>query len=195
MMIFKRKKSQNEKLPKHPHYRTDSISGDVSGYPVTKDFLRVMKKHRFDGAGESVGSLIMSMFSRYDDKILGIRNYEADKDECAAIDFVNLDTLYDFIWEVSTGESDFTPAGVTFLNEYFDFTFLANEYRVNNKELPPYGEGKTEKRRIELFVDYMDSIEPMEVALFIAESQWSESNKKGVKPSLENLDNKLLPPK
>lgn len=166
-----------------------------SGYPVTKEFLREMNKYWFDGDGESVSSSVTNIFSRYEGKILGVRNYEAEKNEFVATDFINLDKLYDFIWEVSSGESDFTPAGIAFLNEYFDFTSLANEYRMNDKELPPHGEGRTEKKRIKLFVDYMKSIEPLEVTLFIAQSQGDGDEKKDHKPGLDNLDKRLLPPK
>lgn len=154
-----------------------------------------MNKYWFDGDGESVNKSMTKTYSQYSDKVLGVRNYEAEKDEFYAADFMNINTLYDFIWEVSEGESDFTPACVAFLGEYFDFRNLAEQFTQNGRQLPPHGGGKSEKERIKYFVNYMNNIEPMEVSLFIAESHWEEGDKKDVKPSIDSLDERLLPPK
>lgn len=183
-----------DEFPMCPYCGIDSVFGDASGYPVTKDFLREMNKYWFNGEGESINKETTERFSRYGDKILGIRNYEAEKDEFYATDFINRNTLYDFMWEVSDGESDFTPAGIVFLNEYFDFQELASQFRQSGKQLPPHGEGQSEKERISKFIDYMKNVEPMETALFIAEAQWGKSNQKGNKPSIENIDDRFLPP-
>lgn len=186
---------ESDEFPMCPYCGIDSVFGDASGYPVTKVFLREMNKYWFDGDGESVNKSMTKTYSQYSDKVLGVRNYEAEKDKFYAADFMNINTLYDFIWEVSEGESDFTPAGVAFLGEYFDFRNLAEQFTQNGRQLPPHGGGKSEKERIKYFVNYMNNIEPMEVSLFIAESHWEEGDKKDVKPSIDSLDERLLPPK
>lgn len=185
---------KNDEFPMCPYCGIDSIFGDASGYPVMKDFLREMNKYWFDGDGELVNKVITEKHLRYNGKILGIRNYEAAKDKFYTNDFINFNTLYDFIWEVSEGESDFTPAGIAFLNEYYGFQNLAERYRQSGKQLPPHGGGKSEKERINNFVKYMNSIVPMETAFFIAESQFIEGEN-SVKPSLDSLDDRLQPPK
>lgn len=133
--------------------------------------------------------------ARYSNKTLGIRNYEAEKDEFHLADFINRDELYDFLWEVSTGESDFTPAGIAFVKEYFDLEQLGHEYRREKKQLPPNGAGKTDAERVRKFVDYINKLEPMEGALFIAQSQYKDKSGKEDMPTLDSLNDKFLPPK
>lgn len=185
---------ENDEFPMCPYCGIDSIFGDASGCPVTKDFLQEMNKYWFDGDGELINKTVTEKHLRYNGKILGLRNYETEKDKFYTIDFINFNTLYGFIWEVSEGESDFTPAGIAFLNEYYNFQNLAEQYRQSGRQLPPHGGGKSEKERVNEFVKYMNSIAPMETTLFIADSQFIE-NENNVKPSLDNLDDRLQPPK
>ena len=126
-------------------------------------------------------------------KILGVRNYEADKTEFCLTDFSDNRILLDFLNEVSTGESDITPAGYTFLNQQLDLRKVAEGARKDGVALPPYGRGKTDEERIGYFLEFIRNLQPMETALFIAETSWG-SSKDGSKPTLDNIDEKLPPP-
>jgi hypothetical protein len=130
----------------------------------------------------------------FSDKILGIRNYESDKDLFYSTDFTNSEILLDFLTEVYDGESDITPAGTVFLKQHMNLRELAENARKDGIALPPYGRGKTDEERIGHFLSFIETIQPMEISLFIAEAEW-DSSKDGDKPTLDNLDEKLLPPK
>lgn len=49
-----------DEFPMCPYCGIDSVFGDASGYPVTKDFLRKMNKHWFGGDGEAISTQIRS---------------------------------------------------------------------------------------------------------------------------------------
>lgn len=133
--------------------------------------------------------------ARYRNKILGVRNYEADKGEFYVADFINRDELYDFLWEVSTHESDFTPAGIAFMKEYFDLEQLGYEYTQEKKQLPPSGRGETDTERVRHFIDYINKLQPMETTLVIAQSQHQDEGRKQAMSTPGRLNDTLLPPK
>jgi hypothetical protein len=58
-------------------------------------------------------------------KILGVRNYRSDKKEFSVFDFADIDVLESFLEEVSTGESDITPAGKSFLEKHYGLNNLS----------------------------------------------------------------------
>jgi hypothetical protein len=58
-------------------------------------------------------------------KILGVRNYRSDKKEFCVFDFADIDVLESFLEEVSTGESDITPAGKWFLEKHYGLSNLS----------------------------------------------------------------------
>jgi hypothetical protein len=96
-------------------------------------------------------------------KILGICNYPSDKGEFSVDDFLDLKVLEGFLQEVSTGESDITPAGKAFLERYFGFAELASELSdafltnvgVRGSELPTW----------------LESLVPMEIMRFVEEAR------------------------
>lgn len=47
-----------DEFPMCPYCGIDSVFGDASGYPVTRDFLREMNKYWFDGDGEAISAQI-----------------------------------------------------------------------------------------------------------------------------------------
>lgn len=129
----------------------------------------------------------------YEGKILGFRNYESDKDEFFSSDFNNAAILLGFLHEVSEHESDVTPAGISYLKYQLDLEQLAKDARECGIALPPYGRGKTDEERIGHFLTYIETLEPMETALFTAESRWIPSTDTP-KPTLNNINEALLPP-
>ncbi len=103
----------------------------------------------------------------YDSKILGIRNYKSDKKEFNTDDFLDFDTLVDFLWEVDASESDITPAGKSFIENYFGFDELAKELASKGYNLPPeYTE--TNQQTI---TTWLKSLDPMRTIAFIEEAR------------------------
>lgn len=134
-----------------------------------------------------------NVIEAFSDKVLGVRNYEADKDEFYSTDFLDSKVLLEFLDEVSSGESDITPAGYVFLNQHFDIRKVAENARKDGIALPPYNRGKTDEERIEYFLNFIKNLKPMVTALFMTESEWKHDNEHN--PTLDNIDEKLLPPK
>lgn len=130
---------------------------------------------------------------KYANKVLGIRNYASEKEEFGVTDFLDLDVLYDFIWEVADGESDFTPAGVIFIRKCLDMHEIANEYRRRGRQLPPHGKAKNDQERITYFLEYVNAVEPMEMALILANHQAKEDGS-NTGYTLADLRDELQPP-
>jgi hypothetical protein len=55
----------------------------------------------------------------YDSKILAIRLYKSSKQEFRVNDFLDPQALSIILEEITTGESDITPAGKAFLEQYY----------------------------------------------------------------------------
>lgn len=137
--------------------------------------------------------MAIGLNTQYADKILDVRNYESDKDDFGVVDFLNMDTLYDFIWEVANGESDVTPAGLAFMRECLDMAEIARQWRTDERQLPPHGVGKNDDERIKYFLEYIDSILPMEMALLLANHR-AQTSGDNSHYTLENLRDELQPP-
>lgn len=123
------------------------------------------------------------LLESYKPKILAIRNYKSDKDEFFVDDFINLDSLEEILMEVDTGESDLTPAGKKFLEDYYGFEELASLLSVRKKYQSMFRNPMSKeeiKSRLENWV-------PMEIATFIQQAQGNLSE--SVK-----LRDDLLPP-
>ena len=105
--------------------------------------------------------------ARFDSKILGIRNYKADKKDFNTDDFLDFETLVDFLWEVYTGESDITPAGKSFLENYFGFDELAKELADKDYNLPPEN---TETNQ-QTIAAWLRSLDPMQTVIFIEQAR------------------------
>ena len=120
----------------------------------------------------------------YTTKILGVRNYEAHKKEFSVDDFLDYKTLVEFLWEVDTGESDITPAGKSFIEQYFGTDNLAKELSDKGYDLPP-DNIETNQQTI---AEWLKSLQTMQTATFIQEA--TGNIQKGAK-----LKEDLLPPK
>jgi hypothetical protein len=133
---------------------------------------------------------------KYNSKILGVRNYESDKENFYSVDFKDIETFVNFIMEVSTGESDLTPAGISYIKSFIDLKDVANQAVYRGLDLPPYddmqddGSGSDPSLR---FIQYVNDISPMEMALFIA-SPIKTFDNEARKPSLNDLKEEYLPP-
>lgn len=111
-------------------------------------------------------------------KILGIQNYSSVK--FIVDDFMSLDVLEHFLKEVVTGESDITPAGKAFIEQYYGFTELASrltsEFRIDSG-LSTTGEVRA----------WLEKLVPMESMRFVEEAR-------GNIKAGATLRNDLLPP-
>ncbi len=113
-------------------------------------------------------------------KILGIRNYPSAKCEFSVDDFLDFKVLEDFLQEVSTGESDVTPAGKAFLERFYGFAELAS--RLSNTFRKDAGLSTAEEVQA-----WLESLVPMEIIRFI------EGARGNVKAG-SRLREDLLPP-
>ncbi len=124
----------------------------------------------------------------YSDKILGVRNYKSNKNEFFTADFINLSDLGNFLGEVSTGESDLTPAGLQFLVDcYGSIQDIAGKIVKGSFDNEFIFKQKDKASMIAEYTKWLEGVEPMEIASFIAEarSQINENSK---------LNIRLLPP-
>ena len=120
----------------------------------------------------------------FESKILGIRNYKSDKKEFVVSDLLDTDVLRDFLDEVSTGESDITPAGKVFLNKYFGFKELASRISCNGnfalREHPATAEEISK---------WLEELKPMETMTFIEEARGNIQPGAAVRSDLLPPDN------
>ena len=125
----------------------------------------------------------------FQNKILGVRLYKSDKKEFVVADFVDIDVLKVFLTEVSTGESDITPAGKMFLDKCYGFEDLAVEIALDGgcalvRELSTQKEILATQEEI---LEWLKSLEPMQTITFIEEARGN------IKPGAR-LRADLLPP-
>jgi hypothetical protein len=115
-------------------------------------------------------------------KILGVRNYKSEKKEFLVGDFCEPAILKKFLLEVSTGESDMTPAGKAFLDKYYGFEALA-------LEIAKPGDFALDRRpsTSKEILEWLYGIEPMRTISFIEEARGN------IKPETR-LRADLLPP-
>lgn len=120
----------------------------------------------------------------FEKKILGIRNYAHEKGEFFVPDFLNVEELDYFLGEVTTGESDISPAGKVFLEKYYGLEQLAK--RLFEKKGMFHGEGyfKSEAEMVSWFKEVV----PMEAMTFI------ETARGNIEEG-DTLREDLLPPK
>lgn len=123
---------------------------------------------------------------RYQTKILGVRNYESDKMTFDVADFTDLTILQQFLEEVYNGESDLTPAGQAFLDEYFGYDNLAAQLVERGSHLAGSDE-ISDAEKVRALSSWLTIIDPMEAASFIAEQR-------GEIAGDESLQEALLPP-
>lgn len=119
---------------------------------------------------------------QYQGKVLGVRNYRSDKQEFKISDLTDPEILVEFIVETFTGESDITPAGKAFLEEYYDFKELAATLHENHKFLKTHGHVPLNELQGRLA-----SLIPMETSRFVEEV-------KGTIQEGATLREDLLPP-
>lgn len=119
----------------------------------------------------------------FDKKILGIRNYKSDKREFNTTDFLDFKVLVDYLWELDTGECDITPAGKSFIENYYGFDELAKKLATHGYDLPPENTVTNQQT----FTAWLKSLVPMETITFIEQARGNigESTK---------LRDDLLPP-
>lgn len=115
-------------------------------------------------------------------KILGVRNYKAEKKEFYVGDFTQSDTLDLFLNEVLTGESDITPAGKAFVERYYGFAKLAMDL-AERATLIEFAERTTSD---ELHT-WLKNLQPMETISFIEQARGRISAR-------ATLNADLLPP-
>jgi hypothetical protein len=125
------------------------------------------------------------IITAYKYKTLGVRNYSSDKKEFFVEDFINDKILDDFLDEVDTGESDITPAGKAFIENYFGFGNLARALLIRNKF---FLSKKYVPERLNEVKSWIENLVPMETITFI------EKARGNIKEG-DSLREDLLPPK
>lgn len=123
-----------------------------------------------------------TLLGAYAHKILGIRNYKSMKKEFFVNDFLELQKLEDFLEEVSTGESDITPAGKLFLEKYYGLEKLSTSL-VRRGKFTLYSRPST----FEEFHVWLEELQPMATISFIEKAKGNFRN-------VATLRSDLLPP-
>jgi hypothetical protein len=129
-----------------------------------------------------VGAMKNDLILLYKNKILAVRNYKSEKHEFSTEDFIKLQTLASILDEVATGESDITPAGKSFIAQYYGFHNLADLLISENTLTESIADLSSDKLRL-----WLENLKPMEIIRFVMES-------KGVIHEGQPLNEKLLPP-
>lgn len=125
-----------------------------------------------------------NLIKQFSVKILGVRNYASEQKKFMVSDFIDLTKLDRVLGEVSTGESDITPAGKAFVYNYYDLGELAEKlFNENNKYLFNEISAKSPKDIKEWLLD----LEPMVAIAFIEEVRGNITGK-------GTLKGELLPP-
>src|SRR5262245_16852403 len=118
----------------------------------------------------------------FQEKILGVRLYKSDKKQFFVSDFLEMGVLKDFLTEVSTGESDITPAGKVFLDKYYGFDDLAADIALEGDFALT-----RELSTAEEMLEWLKNLEPLQTITFIEEARGN------IKPGAR-LRTDLLPP-
>lgn len=71
----------------------------------------------------------------FDGKILGVCNYKKDGQSYVR-DFLDEKKLFNFIWELESGESTLTKTGYSFLEKYYGLENLAKMILRENPNFP-----------------------------------------------------------
>lgn len=98
----------------------------------------------------------------YENKILAVRNYKSDKQEFTTEDFIELKILGIILDEIDAGESDITPAGKLFIEQYYGFSNLANLMVSQNILAEAVGDLSVDELAL-----WLERLEPMETNKFI----------------------------
>ena len=128
----------------------------------------------------------MSLEEKYANKILGIRNYKHEQSEFFVKDFIDLDLFEPILDEFIVSESDITPAGKAFLEEYYvDLKKLSQllHARGNIKEIYPH----YDKSSVEEIYEAIKDLQPMQAITFIEKARGNITGD-------EDLNENLLPP-
>jgi hypothetical protein len=99
-------------------------------------------------------------------KILGVRNYKAEKRKFDVGDLTQNDTLDLFLNEVLTGESDITPAGKAFIERYYGFEKLATDLA----ERATLMFGRERASSDELYA-WLKNLQPMKTISFVEQAR------------------------
>ena len=126
----------------------------------------------------------MSLEEKYANKILGVRNYKHEQSEFFVKDFTDLDLLEPILNEMFTGESDISPAGKRFLEEYYGIGNLA-ELLFRRENIKEMGWSFPSIQEIE---EHINNIVPMEAIMFIETARGNISDD-------SELREDLMPPK
>lgn len=119
---------------------------------------------------------------KYKDKILGVRLYPHEKSEFYLSDFLSLDLICPVMGEFYTCESDITPAGKAFIEEYYGFSNLASLLIDKGKLKESISEYNVEE-----LTNWLVNLIPMESLRFINESRGT------IAPG-QSLNERLNPP-
>ncbi len=123
---------------------------------------------------------------KYLGKILAIRLYPHDKNEFFIDDFKDIKILDEVLEEIFIGESDITPAGYSFLKEYFDLNELAKDL-FNLENSKTVGNKSYFKKEQDLVNAIQSQLTPMETLSFIEMARGNISDQ-------FTLRDDLLPP-
>lgn len=85
-----------------------------------------------------------SIVKSFEGKILGVCNYKKDGQSYVS-DFIDNKKLFDFIWQLESGESTLTKTGYIFLEKYYGLDELSKMILQENPNFPE----KTEKEIID----------------------------------------------
>jgi hypothetical protein len=113
-------------------------------------------------------------------KILGVRNYKAEKKEFYVRDLTQNETLDLFLNEVLTGESDITPAGKSFIERYYGFARLATDLA----ERATLRWFSRERATSDKLYTWLKNLEPMKTISFIEQARGRLSAGATLKPDL-----------
>lgn len=124
-----------------------------------------------------------SLINLFKNKILGVRNYKSNKEVFLVSDFLDEKTLDMFLDEVYSGESDLSPAGKCFIENYFGFKNLATS--VSNRN--PSFLSERSPNNIVMIENWLKDLLPMQISKFVGEAR-------GELEKDAKLRDELLPP-
>jgi len=107
----------------------------------------------------------------YETKILAVRNYKSDKYEFRVNDFLNLGELSQILEEIDTRESDITPAGHTFLKEYYGYRNVAKKMILGDDRYLYDPKDEKTNEKIDNYASWLENLEPMWTVRFFEESR------------------------
>jgi hypothetical protein len=148
--------------------------------------LKWHNQRDFDMGKEEFGTtqVHQKLEELFKEKILAVRNYASNQTEFRIDDFKDISKLDSILGEVSTAESDITPAGKAFIQQYYKMDELAKKlFNEGNKHL--FHEiGAESSNDIK---EWLLAVKPMESVTFIEQAR-------GKIERDEPLREDLLPP-